>query len=40
MNIHTRGRQILIHGITLVLVGLIWGFVVPHTPYPRLALGR
>lgn len=23
----------------LVMVGLIWGFVVPHTPYPRLALG-
>ncbi len=21
------------------MVGLLWGFVVPHTPYPRLALG-
>lgn len=23
----------------LILVGLVWGGVVPHTPYPRLALG-
>jgi hypothetical protein len=23
----------------LVMAGLLWGFVVPHTPYPRLALG-
>lgn len=22
-----------------VMVGLLWGFVVPHTPHPRLALG-
>jgi len=21
------------------MVGLLWGFAVPHTPYPRLALG-
>jgi len=21
------------------MVGLLWGFVVPHTPFPRLALG-
>ena len=21
------------------MVGLLWGFVVPHTPHPRLALG-
>jgi (hydroxyamino)benzene mutase len=34
-----RGRYILIHGLLLVMVGLLWGFVVPHTPYPRLALG-
>lgn len=34
-----RSRQILVHGLMLVMVGLVWGFVVPHTPYPRLALG-
>jgi hypothetical protein len=22
-----------------ILVGLLWGLVVPHTPFPRLALG-
>src|ERR1700733_2002377 len=38
MNVPTAGRQILIHGMTLVGVGLVWGLVVPHTPYPRLAL--
>jgi len=32
-------RQVLIHGLLLVLVGLLWGFAVPLTPYPRLALG-
>ncbi len=39
MSIQGRGRQILIHGLTLVMVGLLWGFVVPQTPHPRLALG-
>ena len=39
MNIHSSSRQILIHGLMLVLVGLVWGLVVPNTPYPRLALG-
>jgi (hydroxyamino)benzene mutase len=39
MNVATGGKQILIHGMTLILVGLIWGLFVPHTPYPRLALG-
>lgn len=33
------GRRILMHGMLLVLVGLVWGLVVPATPYPRLALG-
>ena len=23
----------------MVLTGLVWGLAVPHTPYPRLALG-
>ena len=39
MHIQERGRHILIHGLLLVMAGLLWGFVVPHTPYPRLALG-
>jgi hydroxylaminobenzene mutase len=39
MSIQDRGRHILIHGLMLVMVGLLWGFVVPHTPHPRLALG-
>jgi hydroxylaminobenzene mutase len=39
MSVQTGGRQILIQGMVLVLAGLLWGFVVPHTPYPRLALG-
>jgi hydroxylaminobenzene mutase len=39
MSIQSGGRQILIHGMALVLVGLLWGLVVPHTPHPRLALG-
>lgn len=39
MQIQERARQILIHGLLLVMAGLLWGFVVPHTPYPRLALG-
>lgn len=38
MGVHTRGRQILMHGMVLVLAGLVWGLVVPHTPHPRLAL--
>jgi hydroxylaminobenzene mutase len=32
-------RQTLLHGSLLILAGLAWGFVVPKTPYPRLALG-
>lgn len=38
MHIQNRARQILIHGLALVLVGIIWGLVIPHTPFPRLAL--
>ena len=34
-----KSHQILIHGLLLVMVGLLWGFVVPHTLFPRLALG-
>jgi len=39
MSIHSGSQQVLIHGMALVLVGLVWGLVVPHTPHPRLALG-
>ena len=39
MSVHGGSRQILIHGMLLVLVGLVWGLAVPGTPYPRLALG-
>ncbi len=39
MSIHSSSRQILVHGLMLVLAGLVCGLVVPNTPYPRLALG-
>jgi len=39
MNVESGARQILIHGMALIFAGLLWGLVVPHTPYPRLALG-
>jgi hydroxylaminobenzene mutase len=39
MTIHTGGKQILIHGLALILAGLLWGFAPPLTPYPRLAIG-
>jgi hydroxylaminobenzene mutase len=39
MSIQSGSRQLLIHGMLLVLAGLVFGFVVPATPHPRLALG-
>ena len=39
MTIQTGGKQILIHGLALVLAGLVLGFAPPLTPYPRLAVG-
>lgn len=39
MTIQTGGKQILLHGLALILAGLLFGFVPPLTPYPRLALG-
>jgi len=39
MTVPIASRQILIHGMLLVQVGLVWGLVVPATPFPRLALG-
>ena len=38
MVVKSSARQILIHGLALVLFGLIWGFAVPHAPFSRLAL--
>lgn len=37
--IQTRGKQILLHGLSLILAGLVFGFAPPLTPFPRLALG-
>ena len=39
MTIQSGGKQILIHGLALILAGLVFGFAPPLTPYPRLALG-
>lgn len=39
MSTHADSRKILVHGLALVLAGLVWGLVIPHTPHPRLALG-
>ena len=39
MNLNSTNRQLLFHGLTLILAGLLWGLVVPATPFPRLALG-
>jgi hydroxylaminobenzene mutase len=39
VTIQTGGKQILLHGLTLILAGLVFGFALPLTPYPRLALG-
>lgn len=38
MSVQRGGRQILLHGIALMLFGLVWGLAVRLTPYPRLAL--
>jgi hydroxylaminobenzene mutase len=38
MNVHDRSRRVLVHGLALVMAGLVWGFGVPLAPYPRLAL--
>ena len=39
MTVSSGGKQILLHGMALILVGLVWGFAPPLTPFPRLALG-
>jgi (hydroxyamino)benzene mutase len=39
MKTANGGKQLLIHGLALILAGLLWGLAPPFTPYPRLALG-
>lgn len=39
MSTLVGGKRILMHGMLLVMVGLVWGLAVPATPHPRLALG-
>jgi hydroxylaminobenzene mutase len=39
MDVRRGGQEILLNGLALVFAGLLWGLAVPHTPYPRLALG-
>lgn len=38
MTTRSAGRHVLLHGLGMVLAGLLWGVVVPHTPFPRIAL--
>jgi hypothetical protein len=38
MNTAGGRKQVLIHGLAFILAGLVWGLMVPHTPFPRLAL--
>lgn len=38
-DLFTVSRSILRQGAVYMLVGLIWGMVIPATPFPRLALG-
>ena len=39
MTVPNGSRQILLHAMPLVMVGLAFGFVVPAAPHPQLALG-
>jgi len=39
MHTLVGGKRILMHGMLLVMVGLMWGLAVPATAHPRLALG-
>jgi hydroxylaminobenzene mutase len=38
MSVQKRAQQILVLSLSMVMFGLVWGLVVPNTPYPRLAL--
>ena len=39
MSVLSGSPQLLLHGMVLVLVGLVWGLALSSTPHPRLALG-
>ena len=39
MNLRSDGKQILLHGMAMILAGLLWGFAPTFTPFPRLAVG-
>jgi len=39
MTIERGGRQVLLHGLAMIFAGLLFGFLVPQTRYPRLAVG-
>ena len=39
MSVQSGSRQILVHGMLMILAGLLWGLAVPNTLHPRLALG-
>lgn len=39
MTIQSGGKQLLLHGLSMILAGLVWGIFIPMTPFPRLALG-
>jgi (hydroxyamino)benzene mutase len=39
MRTQRVSRSNLRQGVVFMMVGLLWGMVVPATPYPRLALG-
>lgn len=38
MDVQRRGRQILLHGLAMVMFGLVVGVAVPEVPHPRLGL--
>lgn len=39
MTDQNLSRRIFVHGVSFVLAGLLFGFLVPIAPYPRLAVG-
>lgn len=38
MSSSSGGRQILLHGMLMILAGMVWGLIIPMIPFPRLAL--
>lgn len=39
IHIYPACKKLLVHGLALILAGLIFGFAPPLAPFPRLALG-